>query len=105
MPKSGAFRRRRVATLGNFAAEKAFGNAGKVQAVSMTNLDDDLAAIGFRVKRRESTPWRAVRIRRPVGCLTSDIAQEPSRSSALLSWRELLRRNTGPTPYRISRIG
>src|SRR5205807_5180113 len=98
--------RRRLATLRNFAAERAFGNAGgALQAVSMTNLDDDLAAIGFCVKRRESTPWRAVRIRRPVGCLTSDIAQEPSHSLALLSWRELLRRNTGPTPYRISRIG
>jgi hypothetical protein len=75
------------------------------QAVSMTNLDDDLAAIGFRVKQRDSTPWRAVRIRRPAGCLTSDIAQEPSRSPALLLWRELLRRNPGPTPYRISRAG
>ncbi len=76
-----------------------------LQAVSMTNPDDDLAAIGFRVKRRDSTPWRAVRSRRPAGCLTSDIAQEPSRSPALLLWRELLRRNTDPTPYRISRAG
>jgi hypothetical protein len=71
----------------------------------MTNLDDDLTAIGFCVTQRDSTPWRAVRIRRPAGCLTSDIAQEPSRSPALLSWRETLRRNTGPTPYRISRAG
>jgi hypothetical protein len=71
----------------------------------MPNLDDDLTAIGFRVQRRATTPWRAVRIRRPTGCLTSDIAQEPSRSPALLSWRELLRRNTRPSPYRISRAG
>lgn len=75
------------------------------RAILMTDLDDDLTAIGFYVRRREITPWRVARIRRPVGCLASDIAQEPSRSRALLSWRELLRRNTGPTPYRISRTG
>ena len=69
----------------------------------MIDLDNDLATIGFRVKRRESACWRAVRIQRPAGCLTTDIAQEPSRSPALLLWRERLRRNTGPTPYRISR--
>ena len=89
----------------NFAAKSAFEDAGRAHPVSMTNLDDDLAAIGFRVKWRETTSWRAVRIRRPNGCLTSDIAQEPSRSPALLSLRELLRRNTGPSPYRISRTG
>jgi hypothetical protein len=71
----------------------------------MQDLDNDLAAIGFRVKRREPVCWRAVRIQRPAGCLTTDIAQEPSRSPALLLWRERLRRNTGPTPYRISRAG
>jgi hypothetical protein len=104
MPRSAAFRRR-VKTSRNFAVEAAFEDADGIPSVSMTKLDDDLTAIGFRVKPRETTPWRAVRIRRPVGCLTSDIAQEPSRSPALLSWRELLRRDTGPTPYRISRAG
>ena len=71
----------------------------------MQDLDDNLEAIGFRVRRREGTPWRAARIQRPAGCLTSDIAQEPSRSPALLLWRELLRRNAGAIPYRISRTG
>jgi len=71
----------------------------------MQDLDSDLATIGFRVKRREPACWRTVRIQRPAECLTTDIAQEPSRSPALLLWRERLRRNTGPSPYRISRNG
>jgi hypothetical protein len=105
MRQSAAFRRQRLAGSWNFTVGSAFGDAGKVQAVSMTNLDDDLTTIGFRVKQREVTPWRAVRIRRPAGCLTSDVAQEPSRSPVLLAWRELLRHNPGPSPYRISRAG
>jgi hypothetical protein len=71
----------------------------------MMNLDDDLAAMGFARAGREPACWQAVRLRRPAGCATSDAAQEPAHSQTLLRWRRLLRRDTGRSPYRISRAG
>ena len=71
----------------------------------MQNVEERLAAIGFRGSRSETTCWRAVRLDRPVlPARAPEAGPEPSCSGALMRWRELLARSSRPSPYRISRI-
>ena len=72
---------------------------------AMQNAEKQLAAIGFGEGLSEPACWRAVRLDRPVSsALAPQTGPEPSCSGALMRWRELLARNSRPSPYRISRI-
>lgn len=71
----------------------------------MKSALEQLSAIGFAKRRSEPVCWRSVRVdRTPLSDRGSKGAPEPSCSSALLGWRELLARGARPSPYRITRI-
>jgi hypothetical protein len=76
----------------------------------MTNTQERLAAIGFRVRRREAACWQLVRVDQPIASspiLASPGATadpDPICSRALLRWRDILGRDSRPAHYRISRI-
>jgi hypothetical protein len=70
----------------------------------MTNIEEQLASIGFGRNRRPPDCWRAVRLDRPASPSNAPEAErEPACSRDLLRWRALLARSPRPSPYRISR--
>jgi hypothetical protein len=72
----------------------------------MKAAEEQLAAIGFGRVWSEPVCWRSVRLGAPVpGHDRARSGLEPSCSRSLLRWRDLLARNPGPSPYRISRAG
>jgi len=68
----------------------------------MESAEERLAIIGYGRRRGEPACWRAVRVDPPARRI--DNPQDPSHSRALALWREVLARNSRPSPYRISRI-
>ena len=69
----------------------------------MSRAEEQLIAIGFGSVRREPCPWRGERLNRGSTGLPTANGPEPACSAALLRWRDLLARNAGQSPYRISR--
>lgn len=72
----------------------------------MTSAEQRLETIGFARRRGFPECWRVTRLDAPPAATTETAsAPEPACSRPLLRWRDLLARDSGPSPYRISRIG
>ncbi|HEX3953305.1 MAG TPA: hypothetical protein VHW90_07010 [Stellaceae bacterium] len=74
-----------------------------LRLLRMRNADNQLAAIGFSLVRREPVCWRTERLDRPAPQTDDSEAALPC-SADLLRWRDLLARRPLPSGYRISRI-
>jgi hypothetical protein len=68
----------------------------------MTNVEEQLLAIGFARPFRDLDCWRADRI--DGATRVDQTGRDPACSPALLHWRDLLARAPMPEAYRISRI-
>lgn len=70
----------------------------------MNDVEDRLAAIGFRRLRHEPECWRVTRIGTPAPSAPSRPRREPANSRALPRWLDRLTDRQRPSPYRISPV-
>jgi hypothetical protein len=90
-------RRRNAAAAAVFASEPSIAGAR-----SMKDVEDRLAAIGFRRLRREPECWRVTRTGTSALPALSRGRREPANSRALPLWLARLADRGRPAPYRIS---
>src|SRR5713226_3573688 len=89
---------------GNHVASPPFAAGLRGHCAAMTNIEEQLAAIGFGRSRGHAECWHAVRLHRKAPPTpVAHIGLEPTCSRALLRWRDVLASSPRPSPYRISR--